>query len=82
MRGDDAVSPHLSKPMTENAGRNLAHLARMRFLEGDPRGRHVADHVGELYVADIGVPPELYAGPGLGLKVSPLFAEGEILRLS
>jgi NAD(P)H-hydrate epimerase len=30
--------------MMENAGRNLAHLARMRFLGGDPRGeaRHRA----------------------------------------
>ncbi len=27
--------------MMENAGRNLAHLARKRFLEGDPRGKHV-----------------------------------------
>ena len=27
--------------MMENAGRNLAHLARTRFLDGDPRGRPV-----------------------------------------
>ena len=27
--------------MMENAGRNLAHLARHRFLGGDPRGHHV-----------------------------------------
>lgn len=27
--------------MMENAGRNLAHLARMPFLGGDPRGYHV-----------------------------------------
>jgi len=27
--------------MMENAGRNLAHLARSRFLNGDPRGRIV-----------------------------------------
>lgn len=27
--------------MMENAGRNLAHLARTRFLDGDPRGKHV-----------------------------------------
>jgi len=27
--------------MMENAGRNLAHLARERFLAGDPRGKHV-----------------------------------------
>ena len=27
--------------MMESAGRNLAHLARLRFLNGDPRGRRV-----------------------------------------
>jgi len=27
--------------MMENAGRGLAHLARGRFLDGDPRGRRV-----------------------------------------
>ena len=27
--------------MMENAGRGLAHLARFRFLAGDPRGRRV-----------------------------------------
>lgn len=27
--------------MMENAGRNLAHLARERFLEGDPRGQNI-----------------------------------------
>ena len=27
--------------MMENAGRNLAQLARRRFLDGDPRQRHV-----------------------------------------
>jgi NAD(P)H-hydrate epimerase len=27
--------------MMENAGRNLAHLARVRFFAGDPRGKTV-----------------------------------------
>src|SRR6266487_3608257 len=27
--------------MMENAGRNLAHLARMRFFDGNPVGKHV-----------------------------------------
>ena len=27
--------------MMDNAGRNLAHLARLRFLDGDPRGKDV-----------------------------------------
>lgn len=37
--------------------------------------------IGELYVADIGVPPELYANPALNLEVGPMFASGEVLRL-
>jgi NAD(P)H-hydrate epimerase len=37
-------------------------------------------HVGELYLADISVPPALY-GQALGLEVGPLFAESDILRL-
>ena len=42
-----------------------------------------AEHlVGELYLADIGVPPSLYASPSLALPtVGPLFATGEIVRL-
>lgn len=40
-----------------------------------------AAYVGELYLADIGVPPALYAGAGLGLTVGPLFATADILRL-
>ena len=39
----------------------------------------VAPHVGELYLADIGVPPELYAT--LGLHLGPIFARSEILKL-
>ncbi|MDL1885503.1 NAD(P)H-hydrate epimerase [Anaerolineae bacterium CFX8] len=39
------------------------------------------DHIGELYLADISVPPALYAMPSLGLNVPPLFAHSDILRL-
>ena len=45
------------------------------------RAAGVGEYVGELYLADISVPPELYAGPGLGLAVDPIFAEEEIVRL-
>jgi len=38
-------------------------------------------YVGELYLADIGVPPSLYGGPGLGLAVGPIFAESDLLRI-
>jgi len=45
------------------------------------RAPAAALNVGELYLADISVPPELYAAPGLDLTVGPLFAQGEIIRL-
>ena len=37
--------------------------------------------VGELYLADISVPPELYSRPPLNLTVGPIFAAGDIVRL-
>ena len=37
--------------------------------------------VGELYLADIGVPPQLYSSVSLGLKVGPVFAKYDIVRL-
>lgn len=37
--------------------------------------------VGELYLADISVPPELYASPALQMAVGPIFAEGDVVRL-
>ncbi len=39
-------------------------------------------HVGELYLADIGVPPSLYAEPTLGLRVGSIFSESDVVRLS
>lgn len=39
------------------------------------------EFVGKLYLADIGVPPELYAAPSLGLSIGPLFSEGPVIRL-
>ncbi len=44
------------------------------------RAPGVEDHVGELYLADISVPPELYAR-FLGIEVGPIFAESDIVRL-
>ncbi len=37
--------------------------------------------VGELYLADISVPPSLYAGPSLGLDVGPLFHAADVIRI-
>lgn len=38
-------------------------------------------YVGELYLADISVPPELYASLALGLSIGPIFAEDNIVRI-
>ena len=38
-------------------------------------------YVGELYLADIGVPPVVYAQPSLGLEVGPLFSSADLIRL-
>jgi NAD(P)H-hydrate epimerase len=45
------------------------------------RAPGVAAQVGELYLTDISVPPALYAEPALGLRVGPIFAQSDIVRL-
>ncbi|HVA58582.1 MAG TPA: NAD(P)H-hydrate epimerase [Gemmatimonadaceae bacterium] len=37
--------------------------------------------VGQLYLADIGVPPELYARPPLGVRIPDVFAGSDVVRL-
>lgn len=44
------------------------------------RAPGIAAHVGELYLSDIGVPPELYSR-FLDIEVGPIFAESEIVRI-
>ena len=41
----------------------------------------VRSRVGELYLADISVPPELYTEPAIGLEVPSLFAQSDIVQL-
>jgi len=45
------------------------------------RAPGVESLVGELYLADIGVPPSLYRIPSLDLAIGPIFAAGDIVRL-
>jgi NAD(P)H-hydrate epimerase len=44
-------------------------------------GPGVESHVGELYLADLSVPPGLYRRPPLNIRVEPLFARAEVIRL-
>ena len=45
------------------------------------RAPGVEAQVGELYLADISMPPSLYARPPLGLHVGHIFSESDIVRL-
>jgi len=45
------------------------------------RSPGVEAQVGELYLADISVPPSLYARPTLGLQVGHVFSHSDIVRL-
>ncbi|MHA2294497.1 MAG: NAD(P)H-hydrate epimerase [Candidatus Hodarchaeales archaeon] len=41
----------------------------------------IRDFLGELYVADISVPPNLYSSPSINLEVGSIFSEEEIIRI-
>ena len=45
------------------------------------RAPGVEAYVGELYLADISVPPDLYAEPALKLQIGAIFAASDIIRL-
>lgn len=45
------------------------------------RSGQAREMVGELFLADISVPPELYSGPSLGLDVGPIFAKEDVVRV-
>ena len=45
------------------------------------RAPGVQEQVGELYLADISIPPGLYAAPALDLQVGHIFVQNDIVRL-
>ena len=45
------------------------------------RSGSAKEHVGELYLADISVPPKLYRNPALDIAVGAIFAQDEVLRI-
>jgi hypothetical protein len=47
----------------------------------DKRAVHALT-TGDLYLADISVPPSLYAAPSLGLAVPPIFASADLCCLT
>ncbi|MGF1467168.1 MAG: NAD(P)H-hydrate epimerase [Sandaracinaceae bacterium] len=62
----------------EPAIRATATMTLALPKEGLKAGR---DNVGELYLADISVPPGLYGNDALGMDLGPIFATGDVLKL-
>ncbi len=69
---------------TGAAGDPAIHATATMTLALPKEGLRAAaarEQVGELYLADIGVPPEVYASPAIGVSVGPIFATDGIVRL-
>jgi NAD(P)H-hydrate epimerase len=75
--GLDATTGRRYQPVIQAAATLTLALPKRGLLLTE-----AAPYVGELYLADIGVPPEVYQAPALGLQVGPIFAETDILRLN
>jgi NAD(P)H-hydrate epimerase len=74
--GIDATSGAVSDPAIRAAATLTLALPKAGL-----RAPGVEALVGDLYLADISVPPELYAAPPLNLSVGPIFAASDIVRL-
>ena len=74
--GMDATTGELFEPVIRAAATLTLALPKSGLT-----AEAAQDAVGELYLADIGVPPSLYEGPPLNLRVGHLFADAEVIRL-
>ena len=73
--GLDTTTGHPGNPCLRAAATLTLLLPKTGLLAPEAR-----PYVGDLYLADIGVPPELYRR--LGLEVGPIFGEGSIIRVT
>ena len=74
--GVDAATGEVYEPAIKATATLTLALPKVGLRTAEARR-----HVGELYLADIGVPPDLYARPSIGLEVGPVFAEDDQLRI-
>jgi NAD(P)H-hydrate epimerase len=74
--GLDATTGKPSRPTVLAAATMTLALPKAGL--GEPRA---ADHVGELYLADIGVPIEVYARLSPSIEVGAIFATDDLIRL-
>jgi len=74
--GIDATTGTIFDPANKAVATMTLALPKTGLLSAD-----LGDQVGELYLADISVPPQLYAQPSINIDVEPIFATSEIVRL-
>jgi NAD(P)H-hydrate epimerase len=74
--GLDASSGTIFDPAIKATATLTLALPKHGLLQPGARAQ-----VGELYLADISVPPSLYSEPSLGISIGHLFARSEIIRL-
>lgn len=75
--GLDLSTGELHFPSIEAAGTVTLALPKEGL-----RSESASDAVGELYLADIGVPPALYAREPLSFSMAPVFAHSDVVRLA
>ncbi len=74
--GLDTTTGVVYKPAVQAAATMTLALPKAGLFSESGLGQ-----VGELYLADISVPPELYLSPSLQISVGPIFATSDIVRL-
>jgi NAD(P)H-hydrate epimerase len=74
--GLDATTGEILSPAVKADATLTLALPKTGLELGDP------GIIGDLFLADIGVPPALYAQPSLNLHVGPLFRQKQIIRLT
>ncbi|MBE2201913.1 MAG: NAD(P)H-hydrate epimerase [Anaerolinea sp.] len=82
--GLDTTTGAIYEPAIRAAATMTLALPKVGLLGETPALSEVevaVTHVGELYLADIGVPPALYAAPALQLTVGAIFATSDIVRV-
>ena len=74
--GVDTTSGTVFEPAIQATATMTLALPKKGLKENN-----VSKYVGELYLADISVPPSLYNSPTLDLKIEYIFANSDIVRL-
>jgi NAD(P)H-hydrate epimerase len=72
--GVDANSGTVHDPAIKAAATVAIGLPKRGLRDEEARR-----YVGDLYVADVGIPPALFNRPEVGIRIGPIFAEHEIL---